>query len=384
MSDAPVTEIDLAAFTADPYPALARMRAEAPVTYVPQLGATLLTRRDDIHVQEKRIHVFSSLQPEGLMTRLMGENMMRKDGAAHQAERRALFPALSPRTVQEHWKPIFAAAAEAILERLAPQGRADLVRDFAMPVSGEALKAITGLSAMDAAEMDAVSQAMIDGCANYAGDRAIEARCHEATARIDAHIDRALSAPPPRSALAVMRAAGLPMESLRANIKLIISGGQNEPRDAIAGTIWALLTHPEALEMIGSGRIGFAEAFAEYARWMAPIGMSPRRVAQADTACGVRFVPEDRVFLMFGSACRDEAHFDHADRFDPTRDTQAAIPFGAGPHFCAGAAAARCLIAEIALPQAFRRLKNLRLAGDVVFRGWAFRGPVSVPVAWDP
>jgi len=104
MSNAPVTEIDLAAFTADPYPVLARMRAETPITYVPQLGATLFTRRDDIHIQEKRTDVFSSVQPEGLMTRLMGENMMRKEGDAHQQERRALFPVLSPRTVQNHWK----------------------------------------------------------------------------------------------------------------------------------------------------------------------------------------------------------------------------------------------------------------------------------------
>ncbi len=73
MSNAPVTEIDPAAFTADPYPALAQMRTEAPITYVPQLGATLITRRDDIHTQEKRSDVFSSVQPEGLMTRLMGD-----------------------------------------------------------------------------------------------------------------------------------------------------------------------------------------------------------------------------------------------------------------------------------------------------------------------
>ncbi|MFT7596980.1 MAG: hypothetical protein ACI8R4_004323, partial [Paracoccaceae bacterium] len=60
MSNAPITDIDLAAFTADPYPALAQMRAQAPITYVPQLGATLFTRRDDIHAQEKRTDVFSS------------------------------------------------------------------------------------------------------------------------------------------------------------------------------------------------------------------------------------------------------------------------------------------------------------------------------------
>ena len=212
MSDAPEFHIDLAAFAADPYPALARMRAEAPIAYVPELGATLITRRDDVHAQEKRIATFSSLQPEGLMTRLMGENMMRKDGAPHMEERRILFPALSPRTVQSHWKAIFAARAEAILAELKPRGACDLVTDFAMPVSAEALKAITGLTGMAAAHMDHVSQAMIDGCANYAGDAQIEARCDAATASIDAHITEMWEQPPERSALAVMIAGG--MESM--------------------------------------------------------------------------------------------------------------------------------------------------------------------------
>ena len=383
MSDAPVAHIDLAAFTADPYPALQKMRAETPIAFVPELGATLITRRDDVHREEKRVQVFSSLQPQGLMTRLMGENMMRKDGEAHQNERKILFPAVSPRTVQDHWRAIFAAKTAEILDRLAPTGACDLVTDYAMPVSAEALKAITGLTNMATAQMDHVSQAMIDGCANYAGNPDIEARCNTATKSIDDHISGMWSDPPPRSALAVMIAGGMNETSVRANIKLIISGGQNEPRDAIAGTIWALLSHPQQLEMILKGERSWHDAFSEYARWQSPIGMSPRRVAQRDTVNGVTFEPEDRVFLMFASACRDEAHFAEPDRFEITRDTQPAISFGAGPHFCAGAAASRCMIADVALPMIFDRLPGLRLDGEVRFTGWAFRGPVSVPVRWD-
>lgn len=385
MSDAPVYHIDRAAFAADPYPDLARMRAEAPICQVPELGATLMTRRDTIFAQEKRVEVFSSVQPGGLMTRLMGENMMRKDGAAHMAERRALFPALSPRTVRDHWAPQFRAACAEVLNRLAPAGRADLVADFAMPVAGEALKAITGLTGITAAQMDAASQAMIDGCANYAGDPAVEARCHAATAFLDAEIGARmaeLSAAPDLSCIGVQMAAGLPEAALRANVKLVISGGQNEPRDAIAGTAWALLAHPQALAQVQAGRADWGRAFDEYARLVAPIGMSPREVARADTVEGVTFAPGDRVFLMFGSANRDETVFRNPDRYDLTRDTGPALTFGAGPHFCAGAAAARCLIAEVALPMLFARLPRLRLEGPVRFHGWAFRGPVAVPVAW--
>jgi hypothetical protein len=99
-----------------------------------------------------------------------------------------------------------------ILDALAPRGEADLVRDYAMPVSAEALKLITGLTNMAAPEMDRVSQGMIDGCANYAGDPQVEAHCHDCTASIDRHIDAMLPrlrAAPDLSAISVMDRAGL-------------------------------------------------------------------------------------------------------------------------------------------------------------------------------
>lgn len=380
MSNAPVYHIDLKAFWIDPYPDLAKMRAETPIAYVPELDATLLTLRDDIFREEKRIEVFSSEQPGGLMTTLMGENMMRKDGAAHMAERKMIFPSVSPRTVRDVWKRQFESATCDILDHL-PRGNVDLVHDFAMPVSAEALKAITGLTNMHFAEMDRVSQGMIDGCANYASDPQVEANCHDCTASIDAHINARipeLRTKPDLSLLCVAMTAGMPQEQIRANIKLAISGGQNEPRDAIAGTIAALLDHPVQLQKALSGEVTWLQVFEEYARWMSPIGMSPRRIAKAYTLNDITFEPEDRAFLMFGSGNRDELIFANPDVFDVTRDTTKAISFGAGPHFCAGAWASRCMIAEVALPMFFERFKNVTLTETVAYRGWAFRGPLSV------
>jgi cytochrome P450 len=382
----PVYEIDPQSFWADPYPDLARMRARTPIARVPQLGSILITTRDLIGSCEKRIDVFSSHQPQGLMTVLMGENMMRKDGAAHQAEKKAIFPAVSPRTVRDVWAARFRADAERILANLRLRGRADLVADFAMPLSGDALRHVTGLENMDWRTMDRVSQAMIDGIANYAGDPGVEARCREATATIDAHIDERLAtvaAKPDTSLLSVQLRAGLPMDSVRANVKLAISGGQNEPRDAIAGAIWALLTNPDQLRRVLRADVGWDQVFDEYVRWMSPIGMSPRRVARPHAVAGIRFQPDERVFLMFGSANRDEAHFADPDRFDVSRDASKHIAFGAGPHFCAGAAAARALIAGTALPMVFAALPGLRLAGESRISGWAVRGLLDLPVAWD-
>ncbi|HET7156070.1 MAG TPA: cytochrome P450 [Hyphomicrobiaceae bacterium] len=388
MGNAPHFDIDPAEFWRDPYPALARLRAEAPIAFVPQLGSTLFTRRDDIFVSEKVIDVFSSHQPSGLMNRLMGHNMMRKDGDAHMAERKAIFPSVSPKTVKAHWSAQFQAHADRLLDELEPARRADLVKAFALPLSAECLKAITGLTNMRYQDMDAWSQAMIDGIANYAGDPAVEERCHAATAGIDAAIDDmvpVLAKAPNPSLLSVMLEGGMPMQSVRANIKLAISGGQNEPRDAIAGCIWALLTHPEQLALVRAGKAKWIDVFEEYARWIAPIGMSPRRVAKRWTYGGVDFEPEDRVFLMFGSANRDESCFADPDRFDVTRDNQKSIAFGAGPHYCAGAFASRAMVADVALPSAFARLKGLRLdeREPVRIGGWAFRGLLNLPVAWD-
>ncbi|MDK3017367.1 cytochrome P450 [Pseudodonghicola flavimaris] len=385
MTQAQVYEIDPQGFWSDPYPDLKRMRALGPVVRVPQLGATLLTRRDDIFVNEKKTEIFSSDQPEGLMTVLMGQNMMRKDGADHMAERRAIFPTVSPKTVKQVWTEQFCTHAARILDDLAPRGGCDLVADYAMPVSAEALKSITGLTNMTAHEMNRVSQGMIDGCANYAGDPAVEANCHDCTASIDRHIDAMIpvvDAAPDQSLLSVQRRAGLSDSQTRANIKLAISGGQNEPRDAIAGTVWALLTHPDQLAEVRAGRIPWLQAFEEYARWISPIGMSPRRVAQQHELHGITLQPEERVFLMFGSGNRDERIFDDPDRFDLGRDISAAISFGAGPHFCAGAWASKSLIADVALPMLFERMPDLRLAGPARFGGWAFRGPLTMPVAW--
>jgi len=100
----PTVNIDLASFTDNPYPILTDMRQNTPICFVPQLGATLLTRHSDIFICEKNVDVFSSDQPGGLMNVLMGQNMMRKDGDAHLTERRQAQPALSPKSVKSIWK----------------------------------------------------------------------------------------------------------------------------------------------------------------------------------------------------------------------------------------------------------------------------------------
>ena len=294
-------------FVVDPYPVLSKLREAAPISFVPQLNAILLSKHDDIFVCEKNTSVFSSIQPDGLMTKLMGQNMMRKDGEEHKKERHIIFPTVSPKTTQNVWKQKFINHTRKILDNLSNHREIDLVNEYAKPVSAEALKSITGLTNMNWQEMDRVSQGMIDGCANYTQNKMVEENCHNCTHSIDLHIqerlEQDLGSDP--SLLSVFALKNEKFETISANVKLAISGGQNEPRDAIAGTIATLLQNPSQLEKILIGEYDYLVAFEEYARWMSPIGMSPRRVAKDFSYKNFDFYKHDRVFLMFGSANRD-------------------------------------------------------------------------------
>jgi cytochrome P450 len=364
------------------------MRHTAPIAFVPELNATLFTKRDDIFINEKKVNVFSSRQPDGLMTKLMGENMMRKDGKDHLRERRIISPSVSPKTVKNTWLSLFNGHADRLLDEIKPLKSSDLIEKFAKPLSGEALKLVTGLTNMSYEEMDRVSQGMIDGCSNYTGDLTVEENCNNCTESIDAHIDEmipVLRQSPNTSILSMQLESGLSDEQIRANVKLAISGGQNEPRDAIAGAIWALLTHNTELKGVFNKEYSWLQAFEEFARWISPIGMSPREIAEPYSYKGVDFEVGERIFFMFNSANRDEEIFDDSDKFILKRDLSRSVTFGAGPHYCAGAWISRALIADVALPKIFRRLKGLQLINpkNVLFDGWAFRGPLSLECQWN-
>ena len=69
----------------------------------------------------------------------------------------------------------------------------------------------------------------------------------------------------------------------------------------------------------------------------------------------------DQIALMLGAAGRDPTNWRDPDVFDPSRDLKTNAAFGAGIHFCLGAALAR-LELRTALPIVFERCPQLQLA----------------------
>ena len=119
---------------------------------------------------------------------------------------------------------------------------------------------------------------------------------------------------------------------------------------------------------------------------LAPVQVLFRKVAEDIAIRGVDIPAGSMVEVRFGAANRDPQQYPQPDAIDLKRaNAQSHLAFGAGPHFCAGAAVSRTMIADVALPGVFARLKGLSLDDSEPVRigGWAFRGLQNLPVAWD-
>src|SRR4051794_41871555 len=111
-TDGPTVDLDLAELYRDPYPVFRRLRQEAPVAYVPAAGRYLVTREADVVAVDRDPEIFSSMEPDSPMHRVMGETLLRKDGAAHRRGGAALQAPPKPRAGCHHRTPGFPADAD--------------------------------------------------------------------------------------------------------------------------------------------------------------------------------------------------------------------------------------------------------------------------------
>lgn len=376
----------------DPYPQYKRLRELGPVVYAPAVGRVLVTKHEAVSEAEHHPEIFSSYSETNLtMMRAIGARpMLRKDDPEHAEERTAINPTLRPRAVTNMWSPKFKETVEKWLEHLVEQGsdRADVNLDFAAPVASQNLIDLLGFpNSVDVEDMRRWSTDFIAGTGNLLDDREIWARCDASREEVDAVLDDLLPRlreNPDASITSHLLEVGLPEESVRANVKLTISGGMNEPQHMISNMVWALSTHPEERELLINGEIKWANAFEETVRWQSPIGMIPREIAHDTEFFGVHLSKGANIGLLLASANRDEDIFENADVFDTRRTARGHLGFGSGAHLCAGKWAAKNAIAEHALPRLYEYLPNLQLdpARQPTWDGWVFRGLTTLPVTW--
>ncbi|MFD5007327.1 cytochrome P450 [Streptomyces mutabilis] len=372
----------------DPYTVYDRLRAVGPVVWAPQLERFLVTGLDDCRFVEANEDLFEVEQEDSPLKRAMGEVMLSKNEPEHGVERAAVNPALRPKAIAEVWRAHFEANAARVLERFRRLGPgADINADFALPYAAMNLAAVVGLPEVPWTDVQRWSLAFIAEVANVQGDPRVSEANDIANAEADAAIDQRIADPAGSadpSMISMMLRAGLPPDLVRANAKLAVSGGVNEPQHVLTSGVHALSRHPDQLTSVRAGEYTFAQVFDEVVRWMPPIH-TLMRLARVDVELSGVMVPAGSlVWILLGAANRDPRHFEQPDRFLVSRPRKPHLAFGSGPHICAGSWAARSSIAEVAWPLLYDELPGLApVDDDSRFNGFFFRGLPSLPVTWN-
>jgi cytochrome P450 len=390
---APVADwVDVAALATDPYPTYARLRAESPVAWVPQLNKFLVTTYAGCHSVEQDQEIFSANVSGATMTRAIGaQPMLRKDDPEHSLDRAPVNPVLRPKSIKEIWGPVFERNAESYLQKVAEIGpaEADLNRDYAAPVASQNLIDLLGLKDVSVEQVRRWSHDFIAGMGNVLDDQSIWDRCDAAAAEADRLLEELIPfyrKNPDASMLSAFANSGLPTSNVAANVKLTISGGMNEPQHMVTNMVWALSNHGGQREQVLADPSLWTSVFDEAVRWQSPIGMYPRETTRDTVLEGVHIPAGAGIGVVVASANHDDAHFGaSAAEFDIHRPKRAHLAFGSGVHLCAGHWAAKTSIGQIAVPMAYKRFPGLRVdeLRNESWDGWVFRGLTSLPVTWN-
>jgi cytochrome P450 len=144
----------------------------------------------------------------------------------------------------------------------------------------------------------------------------------------------------------------LTSDEVLAMAMLILLAGNETTMNLLSNTVLALQAHPADLARIRRERVLIPQLIEEMLRYDSPVQIVFRRTTEAVELSGRIIPPNAVVFILIGSANRDERKFAEPDRFDLSRDASEHLAFGFGTHFCLGAQLAR-LEAKVALEELF-------------------------------
>ncbi|CDR16931.1 cytochrome P450 family protein [Streptomyces iranensis] len=171
---------------------------------------------------------------------------------------------------------------------------------------------------------------------------------------------------------------------LLSTIFLMMNAGYETTANLISSSVYALLTHPEQLELLRGDATLIPNAVEEFLRYESPLNLSTLRYTTEPVEIGDTVVPAGEVvFLALCSANRDPDRFAEPDRLDIRRNAATHLAFGHGIHHCVGAPLAR-LEGEIVLARLLDKFPHWEAAEPLDRLSWRytlqFRGLERLPV----
>lgn len=139
-------ETTLAELARDPHPRLALLRAREPVSWVPELGGWLVTRRDLALSVMRDAETFTVDDPRFSTAQVVGPSMLSLDGDRHARHREPFSAPFRPRAVREGFAAFIERETDALISAFEPAGAAELRRSFAGPLAVAVVSEALGLA----------------------------------------------------------------------------------------------------------------------------------------------------------------------------------------------------------------------------------------------
>ncbi|MCU1626483.1 MAG: cytochrome [Pseudonocardia sp.] len=390
----------------DPYPLLAALREQDPVHWSERYRSWFVTRFDDVDAclrderfSSDRIAPYRRARLDRAGTDpgvraafgVLEDWMVFKDPPDHTRLRKLLSRAFTPRAV-ERIRPRIGEIADELLDVVAGTGRADLVGDYAYPLTASVIAEMLGVPREDRHRFkgwsDRITGLVFGGLAD--SDRHTDGAggMAELTEYLSGLVDAHERAPADDllSALISARDAGdsLSHDEVIATGVLLLFAGHETTTNLIGNGLLALLRHPDQRARLAADPPLIGGAVDELLRYDGPAKTIARLMAADVELRGRTLRRGERVFLCASAANRDPEVFAAPDELDITRADRRSLGFGVGLHYCLGAPLAR-LEAAVAIPRALDRLPGLRTTGEPL--RWhpvlLSRGMLRFPVAFD-
>jgi cytochrome P450 len=347
-STGPVTSIDLFSdeVLADPYPAYRRLRDAGPAVHLERIDAWALARDASVRVALADWETFSSAAGVALtdgVNRALTGTVLASDPPEHDALRAVLSDRLAPRALGGFRERVRGQADE-LVRALVRRRTFDAVADLATAFPVAVLMDLIGLPD------DGRDQVLrwADGAFNAFGPdnarlRAALPAQHEKLEYLASMADSDRLAPGSigRGILEAADRRGVSRASRAGLLAALVDAGLDTTINAISNVALLFGRHPGQWRRLRADRTRIPAAFQEILRWESPVQALARGVTADHDMDGVTLPAGSRVWLLFGSANRDERAWPDPEAFDIGRDASRHLAFGRGIHICAGQGLAR-------------------------------------------